>query len=322
MSKLIVFGSSGFVGRNILDYFLNDRNVESIHGVARTIPVSARLEAPNSSRLSFTMMDLRDSHAGEIELVIGDADVIIISAAYSSGANEILTDPLVHYFQNYKINLNLAEALTKLSTPRLVVFMSSSVVYPDIPFEVCEQSVTGEFSAAYRYVGEMKLHSEAILRASCERRAHRLVVIRPSNLYGTYDKRDPRVAKVIPATFQKTLTAGPIRMWGSGDSRRDFLHIIDFMKALSRLVAHPPKENEIFNLSSGRAVTMRDLANMIVNSVGQSGREIIFDNSDRDTIRVRRVCSRRFMDQYGWSPTYNLLEGIDESKGWYTDGRF
>ena len=74
----------------------------------------------------------------------------------------------------------------------------------------------------------MKIYTEKISEVYAKKM--KILIVRPANLYGPFDKFDPSVAKVIPSLIYKFENHKKVEVWGNGKEIKDFLFIEDFVK--------------------------------------------------------------------------------------------
>lgn len=134
----------------------------------------------------------------------------------------------------------------------------------------------------------------------------------PSNLYGPNDNYDPQNSHVLPALirkFHEAKTGGKSKttIWGTGEPRREFLHVDDMADAAIFLME---KHNDkgFINVGSGSDITIRELAEIIMESSEFQG-DLEFDTSKPDGT-MRKLLDSSMILNMGWKPKITLKEGI------------
>jgi GDP-L-fucose synthase len=141
----------------------------------------------------------------------------------------------------------------------------------------------------------------------------------PTNLYGPNDNFDPLSSHVLPALLAKIDTAvregyETVEIWGSGQPRREFLHVDDLANAIVFLLKTWSDEEPI-NIGTGADVTIAELALLIARIVGFGGR-FVFDASKPDGAPRKLLDVSKLM-ALGWQPRIDLAEGIRQTYDWY-----
>jgi len=141
----------------------------------------------------------------------------------------------------------------------------------------------------------------------------------PTNLYGPGDNFNLLDSHVLPALmrrFHRSRLQGAteVTVWGSGDPRREFLHVDDLADACLFLMEHYA-ESEIINVGVGRDLTIRELAEMMARVTGFQGR-LRFDPSQPDgtprkLLDISRLAAR------GWQARIPLEEGLEQTYRWF-----
>ena len=162
-------------------------------------------------------------------------------AAVSSGAQIIQNNPMYHVNDNVIMNLNILKACEKNKVKKFI-FLSSNTVYPVGFKSMGENDLNYSLFSKYFNVGWMKIFSEKICEMYKDK--FKIIIVRPSNLFGPYDKFDPLRSKVIPALIRKFEKKKIVEVWGSGKDVKDFLYIDDFVRNLLLVIE---KINKFYN---------------------------------------------------------------------------
>ncbi|MGB4971291.1 MAG: NAD-dependent epimerase/dehydratase family protein, partial [Cyclobacteriaceae bacterium] len=134
----------------------------------------------------------------------------------------------------------------------------------------------------------------------------------PSNLYGPNDNYDLKNSHVIPALIEKFRNAKEnkiesVDVWGTGNPKREFLHVEDLGDACFFLMKNY-SELGFINVGSGIEITIRDLAFLIAEIADFKGK-INFDTSKPDGT-PRKLLDVSKIKKLGWSAKIHLKQGI------------
>jgi GDP-L-fucose synthase len=145
------------------------------------------------------------------------------------------------------------------------------------------------------------------------------IAVMPTNLYGPGDNFDLETSHVLPALlrkFHEAKVAGEamVTVWGSGEPRREFLHVDDLADACIHLIANYSSA-DIINVGWGKDISIAELASLISEIVGFSG-GIEFDRSKPDGT-PRKLLDTSKLSVSGWRPSIPLVDGIAATYEWY-----
>ena len=143
----------------------------------------------------------------------------------------------------------------------------------------------------------------------------------PCNLYGTNDHFDFESAHVLSALVRRFVDAreaghSSVVVWGSGQARREFMHVDDAAELAVKLMARADVPRMI-NIGPGTDVSIGELAHMISQAVGFSG-EVVFDLSKPDGM-PRKCMDVSRMDELDIRPKISLEEGIRRTVAEYSE---
>ena len=243
-------------------------------------------------------------------------EFIVNAAGKVGGIHANNTYPAEFIRENLLINANLIHSAWKHGVVRFLN-LGSSCIYPrdaEQPLrEECLLSGPLEpTNSAYALAKIAGLEMCRHYRAQYGVLFHSAM---PTNLYGPGDNYHPEHSHVLPALIRrfheaKTQNLPEVVIWGSGEPRREFLHVDDLATALLHLVDLEDPPN-LVNVGTGSDLTIRELAEVIAQTVGYSGK-ISVDPSRPDGTPVKRT-DTRLIESTGWQPAIGLPEGIQRT---------
>jgi GDP-L-fucose synthase len=143
----------------------------------------------------------------------------------------------------------------------------------------------------------------------------------PTNLYGPGDNFDLQSSHVLPAMIRKFHEAkvggaSEVVLWGTGTPRREFLYVDDLADAC--LFAMRNHEDEQFlNVGTGEDLSIRDLAELVAQVTGFTGR-VVWD-SDKPDGTPRKLLDVSRLQALGWQAKTNLPEGVRLTYQWFLE---
>jgi len=300
-AKIYVAGHRGMVGSAI---------VRSLHTAGYT----------NILTRTHSEMDL--TRQAQVEQFLQDErpDYVFLAAAKVGGIHANNTYRGEFIWQNLMIEANIVHAAWQAGVQRLL-FLGSSCIYPrDCAQPIKEEYLlTGLLEQTNEPYAIAKIAGIKLCESYNRQYGTRYVSVMPTNLYGPNDNYDLNNSHVLPALIRKAHEAKlcgntSYVVWGSGKPMREFLYVDDMADACVFLMEHDEIQDGVFNVGTGKDVTIRELAETVMDVVGFNG-EIVFDISKPDGT-PRKLLNVDRMSELGWKAKTSLHEGIAKA---YTD---
>jgi GDP-L-fucose synthase len=148
------------------------------------------------------------------------------------------------------------------------------------------------------------------------------IFLLPVNLYGPGDNFDPASSHVIPALIKKCMDATRNReeeivVWGTGKATREFLYVEDAAEAIALATEKYDKEDPV-NIGAGFEISIKDLAELIVEITGFRGR-IVWDPAKPDGQPRRMLDTSRAFREFGFKAKTQFREGLKKTIEWYRE---
>lgn len=240
-------------------------------------------------------------------------DYIFIAAAKVGGiqANNLYRADFL--YQNLMIEANLIHGAHLAGVQRLM-FLGSSCIYPrDCPQPIKEDYLlTGPLEQTNEPYAIAKIAGIKLAESYNRQHGREYISVMPTNLYGPNDNYDLANSHVLPALLRKAHEAklrGDTEcvVWGTGTPRREFLYVDDLADACVFLMEQG-YTGSLLNVGTGEDVTIRGLAETVMETVGFTGR-IVFDSSKPDGT-PRKLLDVSRLAGLGWRATTSLRDGI------------
>jgi GDP-L-fucose synthase len=220
---------------------------------------------------------------------------------------------------NLTLTANVLEAAWATKVERIQIF-GSSTGYPVSEHPICEDEMwNGPTHPSYFGYGWMRRYLERMGEFVHERSGvTRVVLVRPTAIYGRHDDFNPETSHVIPALIRKAVAKmAPFEVWGTGNEVRDVLHVEDMVRGCLLATEKLPTCDPI-NIGYGTGVTVRDMIKTIMEAANHTA-EIIFDTSKPTTIPVRIVDCKKAKNLLGFEPRISLHDGLVDTVKWYKE---
>ena len=305
---VLVAGGTGLIGANLIEALL-----ETGATVRATIHDDPAVIIDD--RIEYLTVDLKTTEG--CSKALKGVEYAFLCAADTSGAAVMVNNPMAQITGNVLINTFFFEAAVLEKLDRLL-FISSSAVYPDADYPVKEhEGFDGDPFETYFGVAWMKRYAEKLITFYHRRYGLKSAIVRPSNVFGPYDKFDPERSHVLPALIRRATSGeNPLEVWGAGDEVRDFIYATDFVRGLL-LALEKCADAEPVNIASGRLTTIGECAEIILREGGLHDTKVRFDPSKPTTIPYRAVYTEDGNRRMGFKAEVSLEDGLRKTIEWY-----
>lgn len=300
-SKIYIAGHRGMVGSAIV----------------RRLQSASYTNLITSTRQELNLLDQRATFEFLQE---AKPDYIFLAAARVGGIHANNTFRADFLYENLSIQNNLIQGALKAGIKDLC-FLGSSCIYPrDCPQPIKEDYLlTGPLEETNEPYAIAKITGIKLCESCNRQYGTRFVSAMPTNLYGPNDNYDLANSHVLPALIRKAHEA-KLRndphfvVWGTGTPKREFLYVDDMADACVFLMEHNIQEG-IYNVGTGTDVTIRELAETVMDVIGFRG-EIAYDSSKPDGT-MRKLLDVSRMKQLGWLAKTELRDGVAKAYASY-----
>ncbi len=253
-------------------------------------------------------------------------DIVIIAAAKVGGIYANNSFPVDFLLDNLKIQNNIIEAAWKNDVRRLL-FLGSSCIYPKNSTQPIkeEELLKSSLEKTNEWYALAKISGIKLCQALRKQYGFDAISLMPTNLYGQGDNYHKSNSHVLPALldrFHSHKLEGKqfIKCWGSGNPRREFMHVDDLAEAsIFALENWDPNSSNApldesnepltwLNVGTGKDITIKKLAEMISKVTSYDG-EIIWDINKPDG-PPQKLLDISKLKKLGWSSKIELNHGI------------
>lgn len=275
--------------------------------------------APSSKQLN-----LLDRAAVEAYLRVEKPDCIIHAAGTVGGIQANIANPVAFLADNLQMGLNLALAASETGV-RYVLNIASSCMYPRNARNPLNEDMVlkGELEPTNEGYALAKIVTSKLCGYISKEQPSKIYkTVIPCNLYGRYDKYDPKHSHLLPAVIKKVyeakLSKNPIvSIWGDGTARREFMYAQDFADFLFFAIKNIDNMPDALNVGLGHDYTITEYYQAVAKVVGYKG-DFEFDYSKPVGMKQKLIDVTK-MKNFGWEHKTSLDDGIAHAFEFYKE---
>ena len=303
-SRVFIAGAQGMVG-SAIKRNLESKNYNDIYWVRRK------------------NCDLRNRLEVDAYFKQAQPEYVFLAAAKVGGILGNKNHPAEFIYDNLMIQSNVIDAAYRNGVKKLL-FLGSSCIYPKFPkIPITEdQLMTSPLEESNSAYAIAKIAGMRMCQAYRQQYGFNAISLMPTNLYGPNDNFDINNGHVFPsliAKFHGSLEKSihwVVKLWGDGSPKREFLHVDDLAEACY-ICMQDYDDAEHINIGTGEDVTIKELAETIVDVVGYEN-DYEWD-TDKPNGTPRKVLNVDKIKSLGWEPKIGLREGIESTYKWYVE---
>jgi GDP-L-fucose synthase len=258
-------------------------------------------------------LDLRNQQAVNDFFIKEKPDYVILAAAKVGGIHANNTYRAEFIYDNLMIEANIIHA-AYLNKVAKLLFLGSSCIYPKMAPQPLKEEylLSGYLETTNQPYAIAKIAGIELCDSYRAQYGCNFISAMPTNLYGTNDNYHPENSHVLPALIRRIILAKKnndptVTIWGSGTPKREFLHVDDLSDACYFLLQNY-NEQGLVNIGCGTDVSIKELAEIIVEEVGYQG-QLVFDTTKPDGT-PRKLMDTSKINHLGWSSIIDLKSGI------------
>ncbi len=317
-SNILITGGAGFIGsslykslRELHNIYIVD-NFNNFYAPEQKMANLSIKKIPDKNDIGGTLMnvDIRDNEM-LCRLCSKLSIDAIIHCAAMPGVLPSFENPGMYYSVNTQGTLSVAECARKNGIYRMVFLSSSSVYGSNETLPFTEQMKMKPISV----YADTKKCAEEILKTYSEHYDINIAVLRLFTVYGPAQRPDLALHKFC----LNALNGKKSSIYGSLHSKRDYTYIDDAVSGIKAAMEYTERVKgfNVFNIASGRTVSMNEFIGKLQNAMPDFGYSIIppmkgdMKETFGDISKARRVLN--------YKPCMDFKRGIDEFLAWFRE---
>ena len=290
MLKVLIIGSEGFVGYNLVD------------GLSEKFQILTSDIGEKTGLDSYTQCDI--TNYDQVIKTVKDVDVVINLATHS------LVSSLGEETRNAEVNiiglLNILQACKENGIKKIIFTSASSLIGEPESFKVSENH-PAKPKTAY---GITKLASEHYLRLFQELYEINFVVFRFFNIYGPYQKNG-----LVPSLYKKISSNEPVTVFGDGKQLRDFVYVKDILPFFEYVISNDYANNSVYNIGTGIGTAIFDVITQM-SEILDIKLEIQREPVRKGEIGNFIADTKKLEKTFGKKPNTSIKNGLEETLSW------
>ena len=305
--KVLITGGGGMIGRALVNQLINEECEITIADLTKPINLPEGVK--------FYEVDLR--YFDNCLNLCKGMNYIFHLAGVKGSPKMCKEQPVDFMVPMLQFNTNMIEAAYRsnvdwfLYTSSVGVYSPAEVFYEDSVWSTLP-SPNDKYPGWAKRIGELQTETYKIQYGF-----DRFSIVRPANVFGSYDNFNPENAMVIPSLIRKAQENNILEVWGDGSPVRDFIFADDVAKGM--IFAVKNKITKPLNLGSGIGYTIKEVVDLIVK---HSGKELeVKWLSDKPNGDQKRLFDMSTAKSYGWEIEIGLEEGIKKTIEWFLNNK-
>ena len=312
MKKIIVTGSCGFIGYNLINSLSHIKEVigiDSLNNAYDNNLKKLRLENLNNLEnfkyLQLNFSDKNDLHKNES--IFHDCDVLIHLGA-RAGVRQSFNDPEKYLMDNTLGTINLSLQVKENSIPKFIIASTSSI-YGDTGEQLAVENENEQLYPPSIYAST-KSFGEILAKNILENANTHIQIPRFFTVYGPYGRPDMSILRFIHWICK----GEKLILYGDGNQRRSFTYVDDIIKGLMALMEY--EGSGTFNFGSNETWSLNEVIEVIEMNIGNKA-DISFEKRAYKDVDIVLPDLNKSNNILNWKPTTNIKDGIMNTVNWY-----
>jgi len=312
--KVLITGGLGFIGSNLAHRLLElGAEVLLVDSLIPDYGGNLFNIADIQDRVRINISDVRDQYS--MNYLVRGQDVLFNLAGQVSHIDS-MRDPYTDLEINCRSQLSILEACRHYNPEVKIVFAGTRQQYgkPDyLPIDERHLMHPTDINGINKMAGEWYhiVYNNVYGLRACS--------LRLTNTYGPRQLMKHNRQGFIGWFIRLVVEGKEIEIYGDGQQRRDLNYVDDVVDAFLRAGASDLANGEVFNLGADRAISLLELAELLIEIAGQGSYRLVPWPEERKRIDIGDVYSNYFkiMTTLGWRPRTPLREGLARTIEYY-----
>ena len=294
--NILITGGAGFLGTHLVEYWVNMGHQISVLNTKSKR--STEFASAFHSDVEIKWGTVEDYNT--VKNSVKGKDLVVHLAA-KVNVDQSVVSPRDYFATNIDGTINVLEAARNFGVK--VVYESSREVYGDMPNSPVNEGTELKPKSPY-----------ALSKASADRICYgyhtsyglEIMILRSCNVYGA-NQRAGKLGAFIPRLVEQAINGGELTIYGSGDQKREYIHVSDLVMAHDLLIKKGKFSGDAINIGTNQYYSIKKIAEKIGNRLSSR----IVNVQSRQGEIPGFVLDSSLIRSMGFVPRVDFWEGLD-----------
>ncbi len=314
MKKIVVTGSCGFIGFNLINSLKKDVHIIGIDSMNDAYDKKfkkLRLNFLNEVKnFEFHEINLSESEVIKNNLQIFEGSEKIYHLGARAGVRQSFLEPEDYLMDNTLASTNVSLTVKELGIPELIIASTSSI-YGDTGNNLATEN-TDELRNPPSVYAATKSFGEILSNNILEETETIIKIARFFTVYGPYGRPDMSILRFIHWIASEE----EVIIYGDGNQKRSFTFVEDTVNGLLKLSEF--EKSGTFNFGSNKTYSLNEVINLIEKNLNKEANIINKERAYKD-VDIVLPNLKNSKELLGWEPNTNIEDGIKKTVEWYKD---
>lgn len=301
MKKVLVTGASGFVGRHVCRY-LHNSGFE-VHGLGHGIWLEKEYNKWGIHYWQSCDLTLKNLHQ------YGQKPDVIVHCCGAGTVSLSIQHPWLDFVNNVSTVASILDYIVESNFHPILIQVSSAAVYGTVDSLPINESVSIFPQSLY---GVHKVAAEDLCRHYSRIYEIPTAIVRLFSVYGCGLKK-----QILWDASNKIMNKD-LKFIGTGDEVRDFIHVDDVARLISRLIEYANPKSPVINGGAGQSITIRNVIEKLTQEYGCE-EPFDFSGASRACDPPGYLADITLAESLDWRPEVNIDQGIHEYTKWFKE---
>ena len=314
MKKIVVTGSCGFIGYNLINFFDENTHIVGIDSMNDAYDNRFKTHRLHNlkklNNFEFHEINLSETEVIKNNLQIFEGSEKIYHLGARAGVRQSFLEPENYLMDNTLASTNVSLTVKELEIPELIIASTSSI-YGDTGNNLATEN-TDELQNPPSVYAATKSFGEILSNNILEETETIIKIARFFTVYGPYGRPDMSILRFIHWIASEE----EVIIYGDGNQKRSFTFVEDIVDGLLKLSEF--ERSGTFNFGSNKTYSLNEVINLIEKNLNKEANIINKERAYKD-VDIVLPNLKNSKELLGWEPNTNIEDGIKKTVEWYKD---